>query len=109
MRGTSMDKKKAADAGRGARSRQGDHRRSAAHRDGQCLRDRGGGKENFLHLAINPGTDLVLLNALMTEVVAKGWQAKDFIAKNTSGFDETLAANKTSASRTAAKITGLDG
>ncbi len=64
------------------------------------------GKDNFLHLAINPGTDLVLLNAILTEVVAKGWHAKDFIAKNTSGFDEALAANKTSV-EDAAKVTGL--
>ena len=64
------------------------------------------GKDNFLHLAINPGTDLALLNALMTEVVDKGWHAQDFIAKHTSGFDEALAANRTSVDD-AAKITGL--
>lgn len=64
------------------------------------------GKENVLHLAINAGTDLALLNGLLTEIVAKGWQAKDFIAKNTSGLEETLAANKTSLDETA-KITGL--
>jgi arsenite oxidase large subunit len=64
------------------------------------------GKENTLHLQINPGTDLVLLNALLTEVVAKGWHAKDFIAGHTSGFEEALAANKTSLDE-AAGITGL--
>ena len=64
------------------------------------------GKENFLHLAIQPGTDLVLLNALMTEIVDKGWHAQDFIAAHTSGFDETLAANRTSL-EDAANLTGL--
>lgn len=64
------------------------------------------GKENVLHLAINPGTDLVLLNALMTEVVARGWHAKDFIANNTSGFDEALSANQINVDD-AAEITGL--
>jgi len=68
--------------------------------------EREAGKENVLHLAINAGSDLVLLNALMTEIVAKGWHAKDFIANNTSGFDETLAANKIGVEE-AAKITGL--
>ena len=65
------------------------------------------GKENFLHLAINPGSDLALLNALLTEVVEKGWHAQDFIAQHTSGFDAALAANKTSVEE-AAEITGLD-
>ena len=64
------------------------------------------GKENFLHLALKPGTDLALLNALLTEVVDKGWHAQDFIANNTSGFDEALAANRTSVEE-AAEITGL--
>ncbi len=64
------------------------------------------GKENVLHLALNPGTDLVLLNALLTEVVAQGWHAKDFIAQHASGFEEALAANKTSLEE-AAGITGL--
>ncbi len=65
------------------------------------------GAENVLHLAIKPGTDLVLLNALMTEIVDKGWHAADFIAAHTSGFDEALAANRTSI-EDAAGITGLD-
>ncbi len=64
------------------------------------------GADNLLHLPIRPGTDLVLLNALLTEIVAQGWHAKDFIAKNTSGFDAALAANKTSLEE-AAQITGL--
>ena len=64
------------------------------------------GKENVLHLALNPGTDMVLLNALMTEITARGWLAKEFIANHTSGFDEALSKNQTSISD-AARITGL--
>ncbi|HUL08100.1 MAG TPA: arsenate reductase (azurin) large subunit, partial [Candidatus Acidoferrum sp.] len=64
------------------------------------------GKDNVLHLAINPGTDLALFNALTTYVADKGWIDKDFIAASTSGFDEMLAANKTSLDD-AAKLTGL--
>ncbi len=64
------------------------------------------GKENVLHLAINPGTDLIMLNALMSEIVAKGWQARDFISKHTSGFEDALKAGKVSL-KEAAKETGL--
>ena len=64
------------------------------------------GKENVLHLAINSGTDLALFNALATHIAEKGWVDKKFIAASTSGYDEMLAANKTSL-EDAAKITGL--
>lgn len=64
------------------------------------------GKDKVLHLAIEPGTDMVLFNALLTEIAAKGWQDKAFIAASTTDFDKTLAANKTSLAEAAA-ITGL--
>ncbi|MFN3630115.1 MAG: arsenate reductase (azurin) large subunit, partial [Casimicrobiaceae bacterium] len=64
------------------------------------------GKDNVLHLAINPGTDTALFNTLLTHVVAQGWIAKDFIAKHTVGFDEAVRANKMSLEE-GAKITGL--
>ncbi|HVZ00753.1 MAG TPA: arsenate reductase (azurin) large subunit [Dongiaceae bacterium] len=64
------------------------------------------GKDNVLHLAINSGTDLALFNALVAYIADKGWVDKDFIAASTSGFDDMLAANKTSL-EDAAKITGL--
>src|SRR5271165_4970545 len=38
------------------------------------------GVDNVLHLAINPGTDLALFNALFTEIAAKGWVDRAFIA-----------------------------
>jgi len=64
------------------------------------------GKENVLHLAINSGTDLALFNALATYIVGQGWIDKEFIAASTTGFDDMVAANKTSL-EDAAKITGL--
>jgi arsenite oxidase large subunit len=64
------------------------------------------GKDNVLHLQINSGTDLMLFNAIMTEIAAKGWIDKDFIAASTAGFDEMVAANKVSV-EDAAKVTGL--
>ncbi len=64
------------------------------------------GKDNVLHLALNSGTDLALFNALMTEIAAKGWVDKDFIQQHTTGFDEMIAANKSSIDE-AAQVTGL--
>src|SRR5580700_4943645 len=44
------------------------------------------GPANVLHLAINPGTDLALFNALFTEIAAKGWVDRAFIAASTGGY-----------------------
>ena len=41
------------------------------------------GKENVLHLAIKPGSDLALMNAILTQIVDNGWTDKDFIANST--------------------------
>jgi arsenite oxidase large subunit len=85
------------------------------------------GKDRVLHLALEPGTDLVLFNALLTYVADKGWVDKEFIAASTlppSGppliarpggdlrdqplcdFATALGSNRTSIAE-AAKITGL--
>jgi arsenite oxidase large subunit len=85
------------------------------------------GKDKVLHLALEPGTDLVLFNALLTYVADKGWIDKEFIAASTlppagpaliarpggdlrdqplCDFATALGANRTSIAE-AAKITGL--
>lgn len=64
------------------------------------------GKDNVLHLAINPGTDSALFNGLMTYVVEQGWQDNDFIQNHTTGFDETLAANRLNL-KECSRITGV--
>ena len=64
------------------------------------------GKDRVLHLAIEPGTDLILFNALMTEIAAKGWVDKEFIQASTADYDAMLAGNKVSIDD-GAKITGL--
>jgi arsenite oxidase large subunit len=64
------------------------------------------GKENVLHLAINSGTDLALFNALLTYVADQGWLDQAFVDAHTSGFEQALAANRTSL-EDAASITGL--
>jgi len=46
------------------------------------------GKDNVLHLQLKPGTDVTLMNALVTYIVEQGWHAKSFIRKHTEGFNE---------------------
>ena len=41
------------------------------------------GAENVLHLAINPGSDMALFNALFTYIADQGWTDSDFIANST--------------------------
>ncbi len=64
------------------------------------------GKENVLHLQINPGTDTALFNGLLTYVVQKRWIDKKFISRHTEGFMEAIKANKMSLSE-CSKITGV--
>jgi arsenite oxidase large subunit len=64
------------------------------------------GKENVLHLDIEPGTDIALFNGFFTYVVQNVWHDKDFIGKYTKGFDEAVKANKLSLEE-ASKITGI--
>ncbi len=63
-------------------------------------------KENVLHLAINPGTDIALFNGLLTHIVDQGWHDKEFISKHTSGFDDAVKANRLSL-KECSKITGV--
>ena len=105
LRGTSVDKKKAQfpDETHGpGRIVIVDPRRTATV--AACEAE--AGKDGVLHLAINTGTDLVLFNALLTEVAAKGWTDKAFIDASTVDFDKALAANKTSLDE-ASKICGI--
>ena len=64
------------------------------------------GKDNVLHLDIEPGTDIALFNTLFTHVVAQGWIDREFIAKYTKGFDAAVAANKMSLEE-GSRITGI--
>ena len=64
------------------------------------------GKENVLDLDIEPGSDITLFNVFFTYVVENGWHDKDFIAKNTKGFDAAVTANKLSR-KEASKIAGI--
>ncbi|MGY1777192.1 molybdopterin oxidoreductase family protein [Geodermatophilus sp. SYSU D00804] len=41
-----------------------------------------------VHLAPRPGTNVVLMNALLHEVIARGWVDRDYVEAHTVGFDE---------------------
>lgn len=64
------------------------------------------GKENTLHLDIEPGSDTALFNTLLTYVVSQGWHNKDFIAKHTRGFDDAMKVNRMSLEE-GSKATGI--
>jgi arsenite oxidase large subunit len=105
LRGTSLDKKKAefgAEPVAPGRIVIVDPRKTPTL--AACLAE--AGPDNVLHLALNSGTDMVLFNALLTEIAAKGWTDKGFIAASTVGFDDAVKANHTTI-EDAAKITGL--
>ena len=64
------------------------------------------GKNNVLHLDIEPGTDIALFNGLLTYVADQGWQDADFIAASTTGFEDAVAANRMSLEESSS-ITGI--
>lgn len=60
-----------------------------------------------LHLQQRPGTDIALLNGLMYIILEKGWEAKDFIAERTEGFDEFKATIMQYPPEKVSEITGV--
>lgn len=52
------------------------------------------GKDNVLHLAINPGTDLALFNVLFTHIADQGWIDEAFVANSTFQGDVAQAQNE---------------
>lgn len=44
-----------------------------------------------VHLAVRPGTNLALMNALVHEVLANGWINKDYVQAHTVGFEQLKA------------------
>ena len=106
LRGTSLDKKKGqlgTESVAAARIVIVDPRRTPTV--AACEAE--AGRDNVLHLAINSGTDLVLFNALFTEITARNWVDRPFIAASTKGYQDAVTANHTSIEE-AAQITGLN-
>ncbi|MEV6319041.1 nitrate reductase [Streptomyces sp. NPDC051776] len=44
-----------------------------------------------VHLAVRPGTNLALMNALLHEVIARGWADEDYLARHTRGVEELMS------------------
>jgi ferredoxin-nitrate reductase len=61
-----------------------------------------------LHLAITPGTDVVLMNAMMHVIFKEGLEDKRYIEANTTGIDALRAEVEKFDPVTAAKICGID-
>ncbi|HEX5436313.1 MAG TPA: molybdopterin-dependent oxidoreductase, partial [Gemmatimonadaceae bacterium] len=45
-----------------------------------------------IHLQMTPGTDVVLLNAMLNHIIAQGLENREFIRTRTHGFDEVAKA-----------------
>ena len=51
-------------------------------------------EEADLHLAIKNGTNLVLLNTLVHEIIEGGWVDHEYVEANTIGFGELQERNR---------------
>ncbi len=60
-----------------------------------------------LHLAINPGTDVPLMNAMMHVIFAEGLEDADYIAKNCNGLEALKAEVAKWTPDRASQITGI--
>jgi anaerobic selenocysteine-containing dehydrogenase len=61
-----------------------------------------------MHLPITPGTDVVLMNALMYVILNEGLEDKNYIQSNTTGFEQLAKEVQNYDPTTAAKICGID-
>lgn len=61
-----------------------------------------------IHLAITPGTDVVLQNAMIHVILAEGLEDRDYIEANTTGFEQLAEEVKNYDPTSAAKICGID-
>jgi len=61
-----------------------------------------------MHLAIRPGTDVVLAWALASELEANGGLDRDFIDRHVLGFDAFMARAREYSPKRAAEICGVD-
>jgi predicted molibdopterin-dependent oxidoreductase YjgC len=61
-----------------------------------------------VHLPQRPGTDVMLVNAMMNAIVADGLQDKEFIELRTEGFEDAWKAIEPCTPEAAAVVTGVD-
>ncbi len=60
-----------------------------------------------LHMRQRPGTDVMLVNAMMNVIVAEGLEDKKFIASRTEGFADAWPEIETCTPEAAAMVTGV--
>lgn len=65
------------------------------------------GKENVLHLQINNGTDIALLNALSRLIHEQGWADQHFIAHRTNNFPAFQQTLQSQSLDEAIRLTGI--
>lgn len=60
-----------------------------------------------VHLAVRPGTNLALMNALVREILVNGWLDPDYVQAHTVGFDELKATVEPWTADAAAGVCGV--
>jgi assimilatory nitrate reductase catalytic subunit len=60
-----------------------------------------------LHLAIQPGTDVMLFHGMLHVMLWEGWVRHDYIAAHTSGFDELKAVVRECTPETVSQVCGI--
>ena len=60
------------------------------------------------HLAIRPGTDALLLRAMIAIILQEGWENKDYIENHTSGFEKVKSLFMDFDARAAVRTCDLD-
>lgn len=61
-----------------------------------------------MHLRINPGTDIPLLNGIMRHILESGWHNRSFIEERTEGFDTLTASLNVWSVERAAQECGIE-
>ena len=61
-----------------------------------------------IHLPIRPGTDALLLKAMISLILKEGWENKAYLADHTSGFDSVKSCFENFDARAAVKTCSLD-
>jgi len=61
-----------------------------------------------IHLALRPGTDALLLRAMIAIILEQGWHNREYIARHVSGFEEMLPAFAAFDAKAAIQVCGLE-
>ncbi|MBU1741660.1 MAG: molybdopterin-dependent oxidoreductase, partial [Proteobacteria bacterium] len=65
-------------------------------------------KRADIHVALRPGTDALLLKALIATILSNGWHKEDYLNQNVSGFDRVRPLFENLDVAAAARVCDLD-